>query len=38
MIDERTMREIYLLAFEACVKEGHVGAVMDSYNLTMAFI
>lgn len=32
-IDERTMREIYLPAFEASVKEGHVGAVMDSYNL-----
>ena len=25
--------EIYLPAFEAAVKEGHVGAVMDSYNL-----
>jgi beta-glucosidase len=34
IIDERTMREIYLPAFEAAVKEGHVGAVMDSYNLT----
>ncbi|MDR3762898.1 MAG: glycoside hydrolase family 3 C-terminal domain-containing protein [Acidobacteriota bacterium] len=32
-IDERTMREIYLPAFEASIKEGHVGAVMDSYNL-----
>lgn len=32
-IDERTMREIYLPAFEASVKEGHVGAIMDSYNL-----
>jgi beta-glucosidase len=32
-IDERTMHEIYLPAFEASVKEGHVGAVMDSYNL-----
>ena len=31
--DERTMREIYLPAFEASIKEGHVGAVMDSYNL-----
>ena len=31
--DERTMREIYLPAFEAAVKEGHVTAVMDSYNL-----
>ena len=31
--DERTMREIYLPAFEAAVKQGHVDAVMDSYNL-----
>ena len=34
IIDERTMREIYLPAFEAAVKEVHVGAIMDSYNLT----
>jgi beta-glucosidase len=33
VIDERTMREIYLPVFEAAVKEGHVGAIMDSYNL-----
>ena len=33
LIDERTMREIYLPVFEAAVKDGHVGAVMDSYNL-----
>jgi beta-glucosidase len=32
-IDERTMREIYLPSFEAAVKEAHVGAIMDSYNL-----
>ena len=32
-IDERTLREIYLPAFEASVKEGRVGAVMDAYNL-----
>ncbi|MBS0366954.1 MAG: glycoside hydrolase family 3 C-terminal domain-containing protein [Proteobacteria bacterium] len=32
-IDERTLREIYLPAFEAAVREGHVAAVMDSYNL-----
>jgi beta-glucosidase len=32
-IDERTLREIYLPAFEASVKEVHVGAVMDAYNL-----
>src|ERR1039458_9138411 len=32
-IDERTLREIYLPAFEYAVKEAHVGAIMDSYNL-----
>jgi len=32
IIDERTMREIYLPTFEAAVKEAHVGAIMDSYN------
>jgi beta-glucosidase len=32
VIDERTMREIYLPAFEAAVKEAHVGAIMNSYN------
>jgi beta-glucosidase len=32
-VDERTLREIYLPAFEASVKEGKVGAVMDAYNL-----
>jgi len=30
--DERTMREIYLPAFEAAVREAHAGAVMNSYN------
>ena len=34
IIDERTMREIYLPTFEAAVREAHVGAIMDSYNLT----
>lgn len=33
VIDERTMREIYLPAFEAAVKEAQVGSIMDSYNL-----
>jgi len=32
-IDERTLREIYLPAFEASVKEAKVGAIMDGYNL-----
>src|SRR5208283_495924 len=34
VIDERTLREIYLPAFEAAVKRARVGAIMDSYNLT----
>jgi beta-glucosidase len=33
IVDERTLREIYLPAFEAAVKEAQVGSVMDSYNL-----
>ena len=32
-VDERTMREIYLPAFEAAVTKGDVDAVMNSYNL-----
>lgn len=32
-MDERTLREIYLPAFEVAVRDGHVGAVMNSYNL-----
>jgi len=31
-VDERTLREIYLPAFEASVKEGKVWGVMGSYN------
>ncbi|MDE3186483.1 MAG: glycoside hydrolase family 3 protein, partial [Acidobacteriota bacterium] len=31
--DERTMREIYLPAFEAAVTKAHVDSVMNSYNL-----
>jgi beta-glucosidase len=34
IIDERTLREIYMPAFETAIKRAHVGAVMDSYNLT----
>ena len=32
LIDERTLREIYLPAFETSVKAGHAGAVMCAYN------
>src|ERR1700730_8804675 len=32
-VDQRTLREIYLPAFEAAVKEAKVGALMDAYNL-----
>lgn len=32
VVDERTMREVYLPHFEAAVKEAHVGSVMCSYN------
>jgi beta-glucosidase len=33
VIDERTLRELYLPAFKAAVQQGHVCSVMDSYNL-----
>jgi beta-glucosidase len=33
VVSERALREIYLPAFEAAVKEAHVGSIMDSYNL-----
>lgn len=32
-MDERTLQEIYLPAFKACVEKGNVGAVMTAYNL-----
>ncbi len=32
IVDERTLREIYLPAFEASVKEGHALSVMGAYN------
>jgi beta-glucosidase len=32
VVDERTLREVYLPQFEAAVKEAHVGSVMCSYN------
>ena len=31
-IEERTLREIYLPAFEAAVKEGHAYGIMGAYN------
>jgi beta-glucosidase len=33
IVDPRALHELYLPSFEAAVKKGHVGAVMDSYNL-----
>jgi beta-glucosidase len=33
IIDERTLHELYLPAFEAAVREAHVAAMMNSYNL-----
>ncbi len=32
-LDQRTLREIYLPAFEAAVKEGGTGSIMTAYNL-----
>ena len=32
VVDERTLREIYLTAFEIAIKEGKAKAVMTSYN------
>lgn len=33
IVDERTLREIYLTAFEIAVKEGKTKSVMSSYNM-----
>ena len=32
VMDERTLREIYLTGFEIAVKEGHAKSIMSSYN------
>src|ERR1700737_3349943 len=32
LVDERTLREIYLPPFEAAVKDGHVATAMSAYN------
>jgi beta-glucosidase len=32
VVDERTLREIYMPQFEAAVKDAHVGTIMCSYN------
>jgi beta-glucosidase len=33
IVDERTLREIYLTAFEIAIKEGNTKAVMSAYNM-----
>ena len=37
LLDERTLREIYLPPFEAAVKDGHVATVMSAYNAVNGF-
>ena len=34
-ISQKDLRETYLPAFEACVKEGHVAQIMGAYNRTL---
>ena len=36
-VDERTLREIYLPAFEAATTEAHAWSIMSSYNLVNGF-
>ncbi len=33
VMDERTLREIYLTGFEIAVREGHAKSIMSSYNM-----
>ncbi len=33
VVDERTLREIYLTGFEIAVREGHPRSIMSSYNM-----
>jgi beta-glucosidase len=37
IVDERTLREIYLPAFEASVEQGHVASIMGAYNKVNGF-
>lgn len=37
IVDERTLREIYLPAFEAAVKEGNAYSIMSAYNMLFGY-